>query len=227
MKTDEIKELFKVSTIIMDADDTLWYDNIYYSNLKQKLFKLLPYIEEKELNSHIHALIKDDKGKKLIQAITEVSQFYNIGEEDKMKLELEINKLRNYPIVLLPYVKETINLLKNYTLFLTTMGDFDKQIQKILRSGLSNYFDSIFVLKNKDISEWEKFYTDKIFCDIKSEDILVIGNSLKKDIIPNQNMCVKTLWLDHKFNTFGRDYNNNIKVNRIKSWKEIYDALKF
>ena len=98
----------------------------------------------------------------------------------------------NKPVELLEGVEETLAALsKNYRLILATKGDLLDQERKLEKSGLLDYFHHIEVMSDKQDVNYSKLLNH---LDIKPSEFLMIGNSLKSDILdkleelsPNKN----------------------------------------
>jgi putative hydrolase of the HAD superfamily len=95
-------------------------------------------------------------------------------------------ELLEKPIVLLDGVEETLEALKGkYKLVVATKGDLLDQRRKLHNSGLGHYFHHIEVMADKQ----EIDYSDLIKrLDIAPSDFLMIGNSLKSDVLPVLNI---------------------------------------
>jgi putative hydrolase of the HAD superfamily len=91
-------------------------------------------------------------------------------------------ELLEKPIVLLDGVEETLDALHGkYKLVVATKGDLLDQRRKLHNSGLGHYFHHIEVMSDKQ----EIDYSDLIKrLEIQPEEFLMIGNSLKSDVLP-------------------------------------------
>ena len=86
------------------------------------------------------------------------------------------------PIRLLPKVKDTLRRLsEHYTLIMITKGDLLDQQKKVRRSGLLKYFRSIEIVSEKNEQTYLEILKKN---NISPEDFLMVGNSLKSDILP-------------------------------------------
>jgi putative hydrolase of the HAD superfamily len=102
------------------------------------------------------------------EAITEI---LNFGKE-----------MHEKPIELLDGVEEVLEYLsKDYKLILATKGDLLDQERKLKKSGLMKYFEHIEVLSDKKVFNYKRLID---FLDIDSSEFLMIGNSLKSDVLP-------------------------------------------
>lgn len=181
-----------IKVIAFDADDTLWVNEPYFRNAENDFCKLLKeFISEEECNqllfkiemqnlplygygikpftlSLIEAAITMSNGKISIETVSEL---------------IEIGKgMLNMPIELIDGIEETLKQLsKKYRLVMATKGDLLDQERKLIKSGLENYFHHIEVMSDKQPANYQKLINH---LDIKSSEFLMIGNSLKSDILP-------------------------------------------
>ena len=72
-------------------------------------------------------------------------------------------------------------LHQKYKLIVATKGDLLDQERKLEKSGLLKYFHHIEVMSEKKEMDYKKLVKH---LDINSNELLMIGNSLKSDILP-------------------------------------------
>jgi putative hydrolase of the HAD superfamily len=86
------------------------------------------------------------------------------------------------PIDVLEGVRETIEgLSKKYRLMVITKGDLLDQETKLARSGLGDYFDAFEIVPRKDAKIYKYVMRRH---EIRPEEFLMVGNSLRSDILP-------------------------------------------
>ena len=133
----------------------------------------------------------------------------------------------NKPVQLLDGVEDVLKTLsKKYRLILATKGDLLDQERKLEKSGLTNYFHHIEVLSDKQEANYSKLLNH---LDIKPLEFLMIGNSLKSDILPLVNIKAHaihipfhTTWAHEQVTekeTNGKDYKT------INSLRELLKLL--
>ncbi len=106
----------------------------------------------------------------------------NIPIETISKIIEKGKYLLNMPIQLLDGVKDILSLLQNrYKLIVATKGDLLDQQRKLDRSGIAEYFDHVEIMSDKTDKEYTKLVSA---LNVAPENILMVGNSLKSDIIP-------------------------------------------
>ena len=185
-----------IKVIGFDADDTLWVNETYFREAEQEFCKLLSKYET--LNKIDQELFKKEIGnlplygygvKAFMLSMVECAlELSNHGVSSKtVEAILNIGKnMLNKPVELLDSVEAVLQALsKNYRLILATKGDLLDQERKLEKSGLTNYFHHIEVLSDKKEANYSKLLNH---LDINPSEFLMIGNSLKSDILPLVNI---------------------------------------
>lgn len=182
----------QVKVIAFDADDTLWVNETYFREAEQQFAKLLSNYETEN---------KIDQ--ELFKVEIQNLEMYGYGVKGFMLSMVECAlKLSNYtlpqktieeilnigkemlekPIDLLDGVEETLKALQGkYKLIVATKGDLLDQERKLEKSGLLEYFHHIEVMSEKKVPDYEKLVKH---LDIPAQEFLMIGNSLKSDVLP-------------------------------------------
>lgn len=181
-----------IKVIAFDADDTLWVNETYYQETEKKFCELLSEfmscekISAELLKTEIRNMNLYGFGAKafvlsLIETALDISD-NNIQPEMIDKIIKMGKELIDKPVVLLGDIPEVLKKLKPYyDLVLATKGDILDQGRKLKRSGLVNLFNHIEVMSDKQESDY-KFLFKKL--NIKPEEFLMVGNSVKSDILP-------------------------------------------
>jgi len=181
-----------IKVIAFDADDTLWVNEPYFQNTEQKFCALmeeyLPQhtVSRELLKIEIANLALYGYGIKgyilsMIEAAIEVSDG-TISTDAIDKIIGFGKELLNEPIELLENVEEVLEALKGkYRLVVATKGDLLDQERKLKKSGLSHYFHHIEIMSDKGEKDYLKLLRH---LDIRPAEFMMIGNSLKSDIIP-------------------------------------------
>jgi len=181
-----------ITTIAFDADDTLWVNEPYFQEAEHQFCALLEdylphHSVSKELfKTEMKNLALYGYGVKgfMLSMIETVSILSNgtapITLIDKC-LALG-HELLQKPIELLEGVEEVLQKLNGkYRLVLATKGDLLDQERKLQRSGLEKYFHHIEIMSEKNESDYQKIIKH---LDCKPTHFLMIGNSLKSDVLP-------------------------------------------
>lgn len=185
-----------IKVIGFDADDTLWVNETYFRNAELEFAKLLSAyetpnkIDQELFKKEIYNLPLYGYGVKafvlsMVESALELSN-YDISSKS-IEAIMNIGKdMLNKPVELLDGVEEVLQTAsKNYRLILATKGDLLDQERKLEKSGLTDYFHHIEVLSDKKEANYLKLLNH---LDIKPSEFLMIGNSLKSDVLPLVNI---------------------------------------
>lgn len=185
-----------IKVIGFDADDTLWVNETYFREAEIEFGKLL--FEYETLNTIDQELFKKEIDNlplygygikafvlSMVESALEQSN-YNVSNQ-AISAILNIGKdMLNKPVELLDGVEEVLkHLSKKYRLILATKGDLLDQERKLEKSGLTKYFHHIEVLSDKQEVNYSKLLNH---LDINPSEFLMIGNSLKSDVLPLVNI---------------------------------------
>ena len=181
-----------IQAIAFDADDTLWVNETFFRDAEDQfcaLFKDYVSYEECQrllFNMEMHNLPMYGYGIKpftlsLIEAAIEItnnkvciSQISELIALGKSMLEA--------PVVLIDGIEEVLGTLsRKHKLVVATKGDLLDQERKLEKSGLAKYFHHIEVMSDKQPKNYSKLVNH---LDISPQEFLMIGNSLKSDILP-------------------------------------------
>ena len=91
-------------------------------------------------------------------------------------------EMLNAPVELIDGIEDVLGALKGkYRLVLATKGDLLDQERKLEKSGLADYFHPIEIMSEKKQPNYRKLIRH---LDIPPSEFLMIGNSLKSDVLP-------------------------------------------
>lgn len=185
-----------LKVIAFDADDTLWVNEPYYQEVEHQFCDLLrDYMPHHNIGQELYRTEMKNLDlygygiKSFMLSMIETSMTVS----DKTISVNVIEKIIGYgremlekPIELLDGVEEVLRQLNgNYRLVMATKGDLLDQARKLKKSGLERYFHHIEIVAEKKEPEYKKLIRH---LDIQPEEFLMIGNSLKSDIIPVLNL---------------------------------------
>ncbi len=232
-----MKKDFKI--IGFDADDTLWINEPYYQEKEKQFCELLSDFQTADITNQ--ELFKTEmqnlklygygaKGFMLSMIETALRISDNKVSQETIGKIIKLGKdLLNKPIVLLEGVREVLeNLYKNgIKLIVVTKGDLLDQELKLEKSNLEKYFHHIEIMSDKKESEYLKLLSH---LDIKPEDFLMTGNSLKSDVIPVLNIGgfavhipYSTTW-QHEKTEQSEKRNNFAEIQHISELIKILDV---
>jgi len=181
-----------IKVIAFDADDTLWINEPYFRETEAEFCQLM----ESYLPQHTVA-------RELLQTEIKNLSLYGYGIKGFMLSMIEtaltvsnktidisaVEKIIEYgkallarPVEILDGVPEVLSVLKDhYRLVVATKGDLLDQERKLRNSGVLHYFHHVEVMSDKQEGDYRKLLKH---LDIIPDEFLMIGNSLKSDILP-------------------------------------------
>jgi putative hydrolase of the HAD superfamily len=222
-----------IKVIAFDADDTLWVNEPYFREAEEKFCALLE--DYLPLHSVANELFKIEirnlplygygiKGFMLsmIETILEVTEGTASLEMINKAIEYGKEQL-NKPIELLDGVQEVLSKLKGeYKLVVATKGDLLDQERKLQKSGLEPYFHHIEIMSDKQEKDYLKLLKH---LDCKPADFLMIGNSLKSDILPVLNLGGHAVHVPYHTTWAHEVIENKVEHENFYSINSIEDIL--
>lgn len=181
-----------IRVIGLDADDTLWHNESIFEKVHERyrallaryhnadtVDKTLLATEHRNLGLYGYGI----KGFTLsaIETAIELTQGKISAEEISTLIGLG-REMLDHPVDLLDGVKETIAALaSSHQLGLITKGDLRDQQRKLSKSGLASHFTFIEIVSEKDPATYAEILERR---SIAPDKFLMIGNSMKSDILP-------------------------------------------
>ena len=227
----------EIKIIGFDADDTLWVNEPYYREAEKKFCDLLiNYLPEEETDKILYKTEMQNlelygygaKGfmLSLIETAINISGG-KIPSKEILKI-IDIGKeLLQKPIVLLDDVENVLkSISEKYKLIIASKGDLLDQERKLKKSGLAKYFHHIEIMSDKKTEDYKKLLKH---LDIKPNGFLMIGNSLKSDIIPVISLGgnaihvpYHTTWIHEEIDD---SHNSNKKYMEVETLSDVLGFL--
>lgn len=194
------------STLIIDADDTLWENNIHFEEATERFLdiaeahggtretarRLLESYERRNIS--VHGYGTRGFTRSMMDALEEITQKPTSASERQQILALG-QRVRNMPIEFLPGVKETLPLLKRHNrLILFTKGDHQEQSDKVRRSGATSLFHHVEVTGEKSPGDYEMLVKRH---EIELRSSWMIGNSPRSDVNPALEIGLGAVYIPH------------------------------
>ena len=204
--------LERVKYIAFDADDTLWVNEPYFREAEVEYCRVLERfaapeeIMETLYQTELKNLAPYGYGAKaftisLMETAIGFSSRYSGGSieplaPDEMAEVIRIGtSLINVPMEVLPGVKDLLEKLQAdgcRQLIVATKGDLLDQNRKLKRSGLAEHFSLVEVMYDKNEETYQTLLK-KLGC--RPEEFLMIGNSMKSDILPVLNIGGSAIYI--------------------------------
>jgi putative hydrolase of the HAD superfamily len=195
-------------TILLDADDTLWENNIYF---EQAIAAFISYLDHRvhsadEVREHLnlceratiaeHGYGLKSFRKSLIDCFEQLSDS-PITPDKHDRIVSFTYSIADQNIELLPGVAETLqDLSKRHRLILVTKGNLEEQTQKLHRSGLAPLFSAVEVLAEKHDAAYREVIA-RYDCD--SASTWMVGNSPRSDINPALEAGLHAVFIPHDY----------------------------
>jgi putative hydrolase of the HAD superfamily len=192
--------------LILDADDTLWENNIYFEDAFDRFCEYLNHSlmtsaqiravldEIEKVNAQIHGYGSKNFARNLAQCFEHLAE-RNVSEDDLEAVRQFAYAILERPIELIDGVEETVaELSKRHDLTIFTKGAVDEQRMKIDRSGIGKYFQHFGIVKEKNAPAYRQLAEERGF-DISKT--WMIGNSPKSDINPALEAGLSAVYVPH------------------------------
>src|SRR6185312_220564 len=139
---------------------------------------------------------------------------------------LDLGKqMLDQPIELLDGVEDVLQKLKDkYRLVVATKGDLLDQERKLKKSGISHYFHHVEIMSEKDEANYQKLIRH---LDIKPEELMMVGNSLKSDIMPVLNVGGYATHVPYHITWAHEQIEGDVNNERFRSVAGIIDIIQF
>ncbi len=193
--------------LIIDADDTLWENNIYFEQAFDAFIGFLSHstlspdeirciLDEIELaNIKTHGYGAQNFARNLCQCYERLVE-REIGADDLDRIMELARRIMDEEVEIIDGVPETLEYLSlRHDLTLFTKGHPEEQKLKIDRSGLGIYFGHTAIVREKDAASYKNLVTEREFDPGLT---WMIGNSPKSDINPALAAGINAVYVPHE-----------------------------
>jgi putative hydrolase of the HAD superfamily len=229
-----------IEIIGFDADDTLWHNEILYSQAKDQFQVLLaPYGDPERVRQRLDEIEEwnvrhygygiKSFALSMVEAAIEIS--HGQIEAPRLSRILDIVKeMLSAEVKPLEPVEPTLAVLaQQFPLMLITKGDFFEQHRKIERSGLAKYFRYIEIVVDKTP---ETYRGVLVKYHLEPQKFLMVGNSMRSDILPvlaigGQAVYVpyETTWAHEKVDETAQAATKYIEIEHLGQLPELINRL--
>jgi len=193
-------------TLLIDADDTLWENNIYFERAIARFISFLNHHESSP--EQVRAVLNDVERECIIthgyglhsfaHALAQTFERLSpvpVTSELHAQVRSFAATIENHAIEFLPEVPQTLAYLRDrHRLILLTKGALAEQSGKIERSGLKEYFAAVEIVAEKNPASYahvvEKY-------ELASDATWMVGNSPKSDINPAMAAGLHAVFVPH------------------------------
>lgn len=193
--------------LLIDADDTLWENSIYFEEVIACVEQMLEPLgvtaedfraclnEMERCHIRVHGYGTRNFARSLVTAF---DHFSTPGTDPALKSrvrDLAMNIMKQ-PVELLDGVPETLEYLaRRHLLFLVTKGDPGEQGRKIENSGLKGFFQDVEILREKNILTFRGLLEARRW---NPDSTWMIGNSPRSDINPALAAGMNAVYIPHR-----------------------------
>src|SRR5664279_3854077 len=192
--------------LLIDADDTLWENNIYFERAISDFISFLNHhhytpdevrhvlydVERENVRKHGYGM--HSFAEALVICFEKLS-VEPVTPDLHETIRAIAYKIAEHPMEFLPEVPETLaDLAQRHRLFMVTKGNITEQLGKVERSGLREYFTAVEVVAEKDVAAY-KSVVEKY--GLVRDQTWKIGNSPKSDINPALEAGLHAVFVPH------------------------------
>jgi putative hydrolase of the HAD superfamily len=222
-----------IKVIAFDADDTLWDNETYFQEIEKKFCELMEeYLPQHSVARELLRLeiknlplygygIKAFMLSMIETAITISNKTISVSVVEKI---IEYGQeLLQKPIQKLDGVDEVLENLKGrYRLVVATKGDLLDQERKLKKSGIEHYFHHTEIMSEKGEADFGKLIKH---LDIPPANFLMIGNSLKSDVLPVLNIGGHAFHIPYHVTWGHEKIEYEVNHENFKQFPSIRDIL--
>ncbi|MGA3018476.1 MAG: HAD family hydrolase [Bryobacteraceae bacterium] len=192
--------------LLIDADDTLWENNIYFERAFEEFVAFLDHSaltpqqvrsvldEIEEANNRIHGYGTLNFARNLQQCYQHLAE-RAVRPEDLDAVMALARRILECPMEVIAGVPETLEYLAaRHDLTLFTKGHPEEQKLKIDRSGLARFFNHAAIVKEKDAPAYGRLVDER---GLDPRRTWMIGNSPKSDVNPALEAGLNAVFVPH------------------------------
>jgi putative hydrolase of the HAD superfamily len=193
-------------TLLIDADDTLWENNIYF---ERAIARFISFLNHHEFSAEqVRGVLNDVERECIVKhgyglhsfAHALVATFERLSAKPVTpELHAQItnfaHSIADHPVELLPEVPETLRYLsERHRLILMTKGAIAEQTGKVERSGLKEHFAAVEIVAEKDPAAYGHVVEKH---KLERDSTWMVGNSPKSDINPALAVGLHAVFVPH------------------------------
>ena len=193
-------------TLLIDADDTLWENNIYF---ERAIGKFISFLNHREYTpEQVRLVLNDVERDSIVKHGYGLHSFAHSLVETFEKLSSEpitpelherirsfAHQIADHPVEVITGVPETLDYLsQRHHLILMTKGHPAEQAGKVERSGLKEYFAAVEIVAEKDEAPYRSSVAKYA---LEPDYTWMVGNSPKSDINPALAAGLHAVFVPH------------------------------
>ena len=188
--------------LLIDADDTLWENNIYFEQATHDFISFLNHstLSAQEIQVVLDEVEKDmgygsvNFTRSLVETYRRVAES-DVTDKDMQQVRQFGERILQQPLQLLDGVQETLDyLLPQHELMLLTKGSVEEQKLKVERSGIEHYFSRVTIVAEKNVATYQELVEE---LHVEPSLTWMIGNSPRSDINPALAVGLNAVYIPH------------------------------
>ena len=189
-------------TLLIDADDTLWENNIYFEQVTREFLDKVEMLGGDRIRAEQLLWQTEQRNvkttgygsKAFCQSLHHVVRESHFDQLESWITERE-TWICHHPIEYMPGVQDTLPLLQaKNRLIVVTKGREDEQLGKLRRSGLEKYFQATEVVFEKNVQTYRDL---AMKYELAGDATWMIGNSPRSDINPAKAAGLGTVFIPY------------------------------
>lgn len=188
--------------LLIDADDTLWENNIYF---ERAIHDFITFLDHSRLSREEVRAVLDDSERRMGYGSVNftrslVETYRRLAERDPDDADVRqvhqfSERIRAQPLPLLAGVRETLTYLSpRHDLVLLTKGDDEEQTLKVERSGIVGFFRQVVIVEEKDVATYRRVVSA---LSVDPRHTWMVGNSPRSDINPALAAGLNAVYIPH------------------------------
>jgi putative hydrolase of the HAD superfamily len=194
-------------TLIFDADDTLWENNVIFERVIDDFVEWIAHptlepsavrailTEIEDANIVAHGYGSQVFLRSLAECFTRLRQ-RPLGDAEKAQMAQFTAAFTSGQVELIPAVTDVLDELgTRHDLYLMTKGVPEEQQRKIDASGLAKHFNGVDIVATKDPETYLRVVTNRALDHGRT---WMIGNSPKSDIVPARRAGLNAVYIPNE-----------------------------
>jgi len=193
-------------TLLIDADDTLWENNVYF---ERAIASFITFLNHREYSAEqVRLVLNDVERDSIVKHGYGLHSFAHSLVETFEKLSTDpvtpelherirsfAHQIADHPVEVIPGVPETLQYLsQRHHILMMTKGNPAEQAGKVERSGLREYFAAVEIVAEKDEETYRSVISKYA---LAVDETWMVGNSPKSDINPALAAGLHAVFVPH------------------------------
>lgn len=188
--------------LFIDADDTLWENNIYFEHATHAF---IAFLDHSHLSREEVRVVLDEVERlmgygtanftrSLVETYRRLAE-RDVREEDVEQVRRFGDQILARPLQLLEGVRETLEYLSpRHDLVLLTKGDIEEQKLKVERSEIESFFRQVVIVPEKNTATYHRVIGE---VGVDPHHTWMVGNSPRSDINPALAAGLNAVYIPH------------------------------